>query len=256
MTDPTRRFSSRVDNYHKYRPTYPVAVLDLLVEECGLTTASVIADVGSGTGILSELFLRNGNRVFGVEPNPEMRTAGERLLGQYAHFTSVDGTAEATTLAAHSVDFVTAGQAFHWFDPDKARSEFARILKPKGWVALIWNMRRTKGTPFLEAFEQLWLRYGIDYESVRHAPNYHGVMDAFFSAGGWKLTTLENLQLFDFAGLKGRVESTSYAPEPGHTDYQPMMSDLAALFQEHQTNGRVRYEYDTMVYYGQLRPAA
>src|SRR5689334_15561560 len=134
MVDPTLRFSNRVDNYSKYRPTYPSAVLDLLAAECGLTSNALIADIGSGTGLLAELFLTNGNRVVGVEPNREMRAAGERLLANAPGFTSVDGTAEATTLAAGSVDFVTAGQAFHWFDRALARVEFARILKPEGWV--------------------------------------------------------------------------------------------------------------------------
>ncbi len=256
MTDPTKRFSSRVDNYVKYRPAYPESVLEFLRADCGLVPASVIADVGSGTGILSELLLGNGNRVFGVEPNQEMRAAGERLLQAYERFTSVDGTAEATTLPDNSVDFVTAGQAFHWFDALRARDEFARILRPGGWAVLVWNMRRTEDTPFLATFEQFWLRYGVDYESVRYAPNYRGVMDTFFGPGSWSVRTFDNLQLFDFEGLRGRVLSTSYAPEQGHPDYEPMLDDLAALFEAHQRDGKVRLEYDTMVYYGLLPAAA
>ena len=104
VEDSTRRFSSRVGNYVRYRPAYPSAVLDLLKKDCGLTAASVIADVASGTGIFTRMLLENGNRVFGVEPNPEMRKAGEEFLRSYSHFTSVAGTAEATTLADHSVD--------------------------------------------------------------------------------------------------------------------------------------------------------
>jgi SAM-dependent methyltransferase len=131
-----------VNHYARHRPPYPPAVLHLLETECGLTSASVVADVGSGTGILSEPFLRNGNRVFGVEPNKGMREAGERRLGQHPRFTSVAGTAEAKTLASDSVDFVATGQAFHWFDPERSRTELARILKPRGCVALVWNWRR------------------------------------------------------------------------------------------------------------------
>ena len=255
MTDPTKRFSSRVENYVKYRPGYPAAVLEFLEAECSLVPTSVVADIGSGTGILSEMLLRNGNHVFGVEPNPEMRAAGERLLKEYDRFTSVDGTAEATTLPGGSVDFVTAGQAFHWFDAVRARAELARILRPGGWVVLIWNMRRTQGAGFHAAFEQFWLRYGMDYESVRYAPNYGGRIDTFFGPGASKLQTFENAQIFDFEGLKGRVLSASYAPEQGHPDYEPMLRDLAALFEAHQQAGTVRSEYDTLVYYGQ-RPAA
>src|SRR5215470_11011072 len=151
----TQRFSSRVDNYVLYRPGYPPEVLETLQRDCGLTSSSVVADVGSGTGLLTKVFLDNGNSVFAVEPNQDMREAGERSLGGYPRFTSVDGTAEATTLASHTVDLVTAGQAAHWFDLAKARAEFARILKPKGWAVLVWNERKTASTPFLVEYENL-----------------------------------------------------------------------------------------------------
>ena len=151
MTDPTQRFTSRVEHYVRYRPSYPRDLLDLLETRCGLSSASVVADVGSGTGILSELFLENGNRVIGIEPNKEMREAAERRLRRHPRFTSVAGTAEATTLDDASADFVAAGQAFHWFDPERARTEFSRILKPGGWVVLAWNLRRKEATPFLPA---------------------------------------------------------------------------------------------------------
>jgi ubiquinone/menaquinone biosynthesis C-methylase UbiE len=132
MPDPTQRFSSRVENYVKYRPGYPPAILDLLRDKCGLTSASTVADIGSGTGILTGLLLKSGARVFGVEPNPDMRAAGERLLAGQANFTSLAGTAEATTLPAQSVGIITAGQAFHWFDREPTRREFQRILQPGG----------------------------------------------------------------------------------------------------------------------------
>src|SRR6267154_2416913 len=109
----TSRFSDRVENYIRYRPGYPVEVLEILKSECGFTRANVVADIASGTGIWTRMLLENGNRVFGVEPNPEMREAGENLLRGFPNFTSVAGTAEATTLPDYSVDFVTAAQAAH-----------------------------------------------------------------------------------------------------------------------------------------------
>ena len=168
VKDSTQRFSSRVGNYVRYRPAYPSAVLDLLKNECGLNAASVIADIASGTGIFTRMLLENGNRVFGVEPNADMRKAGEEFLRGYSQFTSVAGTAEATTLADHSVDLVTAAQAAHWFDREQARREFIRICRPGGWTVLLWNERRTGSTPFLRDYEQLLLEYGTDYQEVRY----------------------------------------------------------------------------------------
>lgn len=253
MSSNVERFSTRVENYVRYRPGYPPAVLDLLRRECGLSPASVVADVGSGTGILAELFLKHGNRVYGVEPNREMREAGERLLRAYANFVSVDGRAEATTLEASSVDLVTAGQAMHWFDTVGARREFARVLRPGGWVIVVWNERRTEGTPFLEDYERLLLTYGTDYREVSHKYAEDSLIEPFFGAGRARLSTFENRQVFDFDGLKGRLLSASYVPEPGHPNFPLMLHELADLFDKHQAAGRVSVEYETKVYYGQLK---
>ena len=251
MSDPVARFSNRVENYAKYRPGYPAGVLDILESECRLTNASIIADVGSGTGILSEIFLKNGNPVIGIEPNAAMRQAAEGLLSGFENFVSVDATAEATTLKPASVDFVTAGQAFHWFDRDKAKLEFARILKPGGWVVLIWNERRLDSTPFLRDYEKLLLLYGTDYNQVRHE-NVAGEIEHFFAPHTFKLKSLENAQHFDFASLKGRTRSASYTPEPGSPNFEPLFAQLEELFNTHENNGTITFEYDTRVYYGHL----
>ena len=250
--DFTGRFSTRVADYVKYRPGYPGNVLRLLEDECGLTTGAVVADVGSGTGLLSELFLRNGNRVYGVEPNREMREAGENLLASYTNFVSVDGRAEATTLDDASVDFVTAGQAFHWFDPPRARHEFLRILRPGGWVVLVWNDRRTGGTPFLEEYERLLVRYGTDYKAVSGKYAEESMLAALFGPSQMLTKTFDNEQVFDFEGLRGRLTSSSFTPEPGHPDFDPMMRELEALFRRHERGGRVVVTYDTKVFYGRL----
>jgi len=252
MTDVTQRFSSRVENYIKYRPVYPNEVIDTLRSECGLTADSIIADIGSGTGILTEMFLRNGNAVYGIEPNREMREAGERLLKGYPRFHSVAAQAEQTRLPDQSVDFITAGQAFHWFDREKAREEFARILKPKGWIALIWNERVTTTTPFLVAYEQLLKEYSTDYEQVDHRRIDDDVISDFFGSDDFRLKQFKNIQVFDFEGVKGRLLSSSYAPEEGHPNYEPMLAELERIFQAYQNDGKVVFEYVTQMYYGRL----
>jgi SAM-dependent methyltransferase len=252
MRDPTQRFTGRVGNYDRYRPSYPRAILNLLESECGLTSASVIADVGSGTGILSDLFLQNGNRVFGVEPNYEMRKAGESRLEHYPRFTSVAATAEATTLDYASVDFITAGQAFHWFEVARSRAEFGRILRPGGWVVVIWNARRRNTTPFLAAYERLLREHGTDYEQVEHGRSAAGMVDEFFGPVEYEMEIFDNAQTFDLDGLKGRLLSSSYVPGSGEPGSEAMLREAEELFREHQTDGKVTIEYDTKVYYGHL----
>jgi len=252
MSNSITRFSNRVETYAKYRPTYPAGVIDILRSDCGLTADSIIADIGSGTGILSELFLRDGHTVFGIEPNTPMRDFAEQALGKFKNFVSVNAAAEATTLDPASVDFITAAQAFHWFDREKARTEFTRILKPGGWVVLIWNERRLDSSPFLRDYEDLLLRYGTDYARVRHE-NVENQIDDFYAAEPVTLRSLENLQHFDFEALKGRTRSASYTPEPGDPDFEPLFMELEQIFNTHNNNGIVTVEYDTRVYYGRLR---
>jgi SAM-dependent methyltransferase len=250
MTDSTRRFSDRVENYVKYRPGYPPDVIALLESACGLSDGSLVADVGSGTGILSRLFLDRGCSVFGVEPNDEMRRAAEGLLGGFPRFTSVKGTAEETGLPDGCADVVTAGQAFHWFDRGAFRSECRRILRPGGWIVLVWNDRLKDATPFLAEYEALLREFGTDYSAVDHANIGEDELRAFFSPGRLRIASFPNRQVFDFAGLEGRLLSSSYAPAKGHPRHAPMVEALRKLFDHHQEVGGVTFEYKTKVYFG------
>ena len=248
--DPTRRFANRVDNYVKYRPSYPTAVLDCLREECGLEETAVIADIGSGTGILARLFLQNGNRVLGIEPNKEMREAGERLLAAFPKFRSLNATAEATSLPDSSVDFVTAGQAAHWFDKEKSLAEFHRILRPNGFVVLVWNTMDFAASPFMQGYEQLTLRYFSGKPSRKN--EMRGQVLAYLGAGAQqRLFAYE--QQFDLAGITGRLLSTSYAPLAGDPLYEPMLADLRDLFAANEANGRISFRYFTELYFCQYK---
>lgn len=251
-SDPTKRFSSRVENYIRFRPGYPTGVLDVLRKECALSAASVVADIGSGTGIFSETLLQNGNPVYAVEPNDEMRHAAERLLASYSQFTSLKGTAETTTLVDGGVDVITAAQAFHWFDRARARTEFERVLKPGGWVALIWNDRQLDSTPFLRDYEALLQRFGTDYLAVRHKDLDLAQVRAFIGSEAVNQTIVESGQSFDHDGVEGRLMSSSYAPEAGHPDHAPMIAALHEIFARHQDGGKVEIWYDTRVFTARL----
>ena len=199
LPDAKQRFSNRAADYVRYRPSYPSEMLNLLRAECGLRPGNVIADIGSGTGLLSELFLKNGNRVYGVEPNEAMRRAGEEYLASYDGFSSIEGSAEATTLEDASVDFVTAGQGFHWFEPKGARREFARILKPTGWVVLAWNDRRMDEFPFTHAYEELLEHFGTDYKNVKDSyPEVERIRTFLSTFAG---RDLPHYQLLDWEGF-------------------------------------------------------
>ena len=250
-TNSTTRFSDRVENYIKYRPGYPAEIIDYLKSEGILKNDSMIADIGSGTGISTELFLKNGNTVYAIEPNKQMREAAERLLNGYSNFISVNGVAENTTLPDSSNDLLTAGQAFHWFDISKTKDEFKRILKPEGNVALLWNERKINSTPFLTDYENLLLKYGTDYKSVRHENIDDKKLSEFFDKG-YKTKTFPNQQVFDFEGLKGRLLSSSYAPNESNPNYKQMIEALKQIFETHQQNGKVLFEYDTNIYTGKL----
>lgn len=256
--DPTRRFSDRVEYYVRSRPRYPAAILDFCQAELNLKTTDPVADVGSGTGFLSELFLRNGNEVFCVEPNEPMRRAAEKSLGDRANFHSVAATAEETGLASGHFGFVIAGQAFHWFDRDRAKREFGRILRAGGWVLLIWNEREKQDTSggFAAAYDAMVREFQTDWDKVRHesiTSQDSKALGDFFAPAGFKLKTFNNPQSLDLDGLIARTLSSSYLPLPGQGRCEEMLDRVREIFRVYSREGRVVQQYTTKVYYGQLK---
>jgi SAM-dependent methyltransferase len=252
--DPALRFSGRVDDYTRCRPGYPPEVIELLARSCGLDSASVVADIGSGTGKLSELFLSLGCAVRGVEPNPEMRREAERLFTGNPLFVSVDGRAEATGLPDGSADIAVAGQAFHWFDPERARAEFSRILRGPGHAALVWNRRLASSSPFARAYEELLGQYSSGYREIeaRQAVDA-STLAGFFAGGPCDRDVFPNAQRLDREGFRGRYRSCSYALPPGHARFGEAMRRLDDVFEMHSRGGAVEIAYDTVVYHGKVR---
>ena len=255
MTTPARdakdRFTDRVEDYVRARPSYPSALVGDLAAAGALFPGAVVADIGSGTGISSELFLAPGYAVVAVEPNAPMRAAAEAALARYPHFRSRPGSAEATGLPSASVDLVVAAQAFHWFDTARTRDEFRRVLKKGGQAALIWNARRSEGTPFLAAYEGLLVEFGTDYAQVGHRGIGHDRLAAFFG-GPFTTRRHENAQHLDFAGLESRLLSSSYIPAAGTSAHAAMIARLQEAFAENARDGRVRIDYDSELFFGPL----
>jgi SAM-dependent methyltransferase len=248
------RFLGRVENYARYRPSYPEAAIELLALRCGLKPRANVVDLGSGTGILSRLLLERGARVFGIEPNIEMRRYSAEVLGG-GEFYGSSATAENTGMADKFFDLLVAGQSFHWFNPEKTRSEALRILKPGAWAALLWNERRQGAIPFLEDYEALLRRYAPEYDAVARLRAEEGGIHRFFGQEP-ELATFPNRQVFDFEGLVGRVQSASYTPTPDRPEHELLMAGLREVFDRHQEDGKVLFPYRTLVYFGRPdRPA-
>ena len=261
-TDVTQRFSNRVDDYVRYRPSYPPQLLSWLTEQLSAPSSTSralfstppwrIADIGAGTGIFSKLFLDAEHHVTAVEPNAPMRAASESWLGSYPRFHAIDGRAEATTLPDASIDLITVAQAFHWFDATAVRTEWKRILRPGGLVLIVWNVRRLSGTPFLNGYEKLLRAHGTDYAAIAERHGDERFMRNWFGPGLVAIERFDYHQSFNFEGLRGRLLSSSYAPPAGHPNHEPMLADLRRLFDATAENNLVHFDYDTRAYLGHL----
>jgi ubiquinone/menaquinone biosynthesis C-methylase UbiE len=250
-TDNTKRFSNRVEDYVRYRPGYPAAIITYLQQQFGMNKAQQVADIGAGTGISSALFLSAGYKVTAVEPNNKMREKAIELLNTFPQFNAVDGTAEHTTLVNNTIDIIIAGQAFHWFDMAAAKAEFKRILKDDGYVVLIWN-ERLIASAFEKEYDQLIIKHGKDYVEVGHRNIDDKNIGAFFSPQPFHYKTFANRQLFDMEGLQGRLLSSSYMPVKGDAGYDAMIEDLRKLFERYKEEGFITINYLTKVYAGKI----
>ncbi len=247
---PTTRFSNRAENYVKYRPAYPLGIVTFLEQALNLKKDAQIADIGSGTGLFAEPLLEKGYRVTCIEPNEEMGKAGDARLGRYPCFVSRRNRAEATGLGNQSIDLITVAQAFHWLNPVAARREFSRILKPGGHVVLAWNIQKTDSS-FLNGYAEIKERYRIE-DTRPHRMKSQQVSD-FFSPLSFQRKVFPNIQILNFDALKGQLLSVSSMPLPGHPSYETMISALVQLFMAHNENGFVRMEFETILYWGNLR---
>ena len=249
IMETTKRFSDRVDNYVKFRPSYPQDMVDYLFSK-SVNNKSIVCDIGSGTGILSSLLVKNVDKLIAIEPNTEMREYAEKNLNNYSNFKSIDATAEETPLEDNSVDVICAAQAFHWFDKENCKKEFKRILKPKGIVFLIWN-NRINDTIFLEEYDKLLYKYGTDYSVVNHQNLTDDDLKNFFN-GKFRKQVFPNHQDFDLEGFLGRVFSSSYTPQKDHPNYNVFLKRLTGIYDKYNDNGIVKFNYQTEVYSGQL----
>ena len=251
MSSNTQRFTGRAQDYDRYRMRYPTdAVLAYLRNTCGLSSQHFIADVGAGTGMLSEIFLANGNAVVAIEPNAEMRAVCMKLQEHWPDLTVTDAIAEATTLADHSVDIVAAGRAFHWFNLDLAIPEFRRILKPDGWVALLSAGRSHDANDQARAFEQLLQDYGTDYTYIRSGYRVHERLEEIFSE--LHQVTFAGTQQLDWSSYLGQALSLSITPRPLDPSYPAFEEALRNQFNRYAIEEQITVPTNCWVAAGRL----
>ncbi|MBN1881372.1 MAG: class I SAM-dependent methyltransferase [Deltaproteobacteria bacterium] len=252
MTDAIHRFDERSEEYDRFRPSYPVEMMNFLRVEVGLDASHVVVDVGAGTGKLTEILLQNENRAYAVEPNDRMRVIAERNLSRYKKYISVKGTAEEMNVPDHAADFVFAAQAFHWFDVRRARQEFRRILRGGGMVVLIWNVRNTHGSDFLTAYNEILRTYSSGYAAHERDKIDDEKIGSLYGSRKYKTAYFPYSQTLSEDGLVERILSNTYAPSPDDDNYEEMLDAVRALFGELNKDGKVYIEYTTNVVYGAL----
>lgn len=245
------RFSTRVNDYDLYRPGYPTELVDFLIDQKIIFSGCQVADIGSGTGISSEIFLNTGCQVYSAEPNPEMQQKAAVRLSKYPGFNPIMGTAENTGLADNSIDIIIAAQAFHWFNNKETSIEFKRILRPNGFVCLIWNDRDHYASEFMKAYEDLIKRFSIDYETVNHQNLSDKDFTRFFG-GGFQKKSFLNTQSMDLQGFKGRITSCSYMPDSSHPSFESMNETMENIFTGLNKKNKVAIIYQTKLYFGQI----
>jgi SAM-dependent methyltransferase len=251
---PTERFSKRAEDYRRHRPSYPQDVVDLICKTANLKAGSSVADIGSGTGILSNLLLHAGLEVWAVEPNEAMRRAAEEELGALPRFHSVAATAESTHLPNASFAAITVAQAFHWFEPAAARREFQRLLRPGGWAFIIRNDRLADASSFARDYEDLLISLGESYRMVTHRDREGSAISrrAFFQEGETHEAYFDNPQTLDWPKLRGRFLSSSYVPAVGEPRHEASLAELEEIFHRHARKGCVILPQRTEVHFGKL----
>ncbi len=250
--DATKKFDGIANEYANSRPSYATEFIESLYEKYGFNESSVVADIGSGTGKFAKQLLDKGSKVFCIEPNVDMRLVAESELNKYLNFSSISGSAESTTLAENSVDFITTAQAFHWFDTKRFKKECSRIIKTGGKVFLIWNTRK-EDTAVVQKLHGVYSKFCPDFKGFCGGMKLHDNRIKEFFNNEYEYITFDNHLYFDREKFINRSFSGSYSLKKGDNGFDLYIEEINKVFDEFQTDGIVKIENQTVVYVGTLK---
>ena len=228
--------------YERGRPSYPADAVARIVAELGIGPGTTVVDLAAGSGKFTRLLTPTGATVMAVEPMPAMR---EQLVAATPGVDAIDGTAEAIPLPDGSVDAVTVAQAFHWFDHQRALNEIARVLRPGGGLAMLWN-RRDETVPWVRRMSELvgWRERQVSQYDVTDWGEVVAASGRFLPL---QSAVYRFEQLLDTEGLVDRALSISYiaaASPERQAETAQQMRDLVAGFDEPFV-----LPYDTLVFW-------
>lgn len=247
--DSTEKFNGIANEYAQSRPDYAAEFIDCLFDKYGFSASSVIADIGSGTGKFAKQLLDKECKVICVEPNTDMRFAAEKDLCKYPNFKSVEGSAENTILPDNSVDYITAAQAFHWFNTKKFKAECSRIIKPKGQAFLVWNTRNNDALINQELY-RVYSEYCPDFKGFSGGTKPHDNRIKEFFDNKYEYITFDNPLYYDREKFINRSLSGSYSLKKGDYNFSLYIEEISKIFDKFEVDGIVKIENNTVAYVG------
>jgi len=246
------KFSSKAEIYAKYRWDYDPKAIASLCQIAGINHNSVVADIGSGTGMLTAHFVNNVSKIYAIEPNAEMRAIALKNLAQYPAFVSIDALADSTTLPDNSVDLIVVGRAIHWFNAETTKPEFLRILKPNGWLATCRvtheDLELLEALKILRKTESGW---NVAQDKSKILENND--LESYYFNNNYQTIKQHSVIQEDWQQFLGRMLSHSPAPNSNNPLFPKFEAAAKKIFQSYSKAGILEIKIATEIKLGKIQ---